>query len=525
MPMRSTTHYTLISLILCLCLTLAPILSEASNVGDTLVISIQLNKTPIVRPLEPNERDILSIYDLVYESVVTIDDNYLPQPCLCTSWEQSSNGKTWTFHLRDDVVFSDGTPMRAQDVVATAQAILTRAKDESTVSKGFYANLRYFVSSISATGDYTLIVHAERPYYGLLYAMTFPVLPADRVTSDNPPGTGPYVIDTFQPAGFINLKVNTLWWKNQPQVKTISFKVCTTPKQVIEDYDYARVDAAFTRSIAASQYRSGVNAFAMDYRTRQLDVLLMNQSAERLKSINVRKAIRYAIDLDKIAKNIYMGMVERTDTPSIPGTWMYNENLTDYFVKNTDEARRLLEADGWGDSNEDGILDRLNDEGKLVSLNMNLYVYEEPEDNVRIETANFIKEELAVVGINVSITTMTFTGIKEKLEAGAFNLALVSFSMDVAPDYGFLLMSGNTGNYGRYHSSAMTDLFKKNLRTANTMTEYQQALYDIQRVFAEDCPFICMFYRKGVVLTRLMYTTVRDVREYELLRGIQSFRP
>ena len=48
---------------------------------------------------------------------------------------------------------------------------------------------------------------------------------------------------------------------------------------------------------------------------------------------------------------------------------------------------------------------------------------------------------------------------------------------------------------------------------------------DIQRIFAEDCPFICMFYRKGVVLTRLMYTTVRDVREYELLRGIQSFKP
>lgn len=515
----------IISLILCLCLTAAPILSDASNVNDSLVIAIQLTKTPLVRPLEANERDILSIYNLVYESLVTIDDNYLPQPCLCTSWEQSSNGKTWTFHLREDVTFSDGTPLTARDVVATAQAILARANDESTVSKGFYANLRYFVSSISASDSYTVVVRAERSYYGLLYAMTFPILPEDRVNADDPPGTGPYVIDVFRPTEFINLKVNTNWWKNLPQVKTISFQVCTTPKEVIESYDYARVDAAFTRSIAASQYRSGVNAFAMDYRTRQLDVLLMNQSADRLKSLNVRKAIRYAIDVDRIAKNIYMGMVERTDTPAIPGTWLYNDDLSSYFVKNVDEARRLLEADGWGDSNEDGVLDRLNDEGKLVSLNMNLYVYEEPEDNVRIETANFIKEELAVVGINVSITTMTFTGIQEKLSAGAFNLALVSYSMDVVPDYGFMLMSGNTGNYGRYHSSAITDLWKNMRKSATTMAEYQQGLMDIQRIFAEDCPFICMFYRKGVVLTRLMYTTVRDVREYELLRGIQSFKP
>ena len=133
----------IISLILCLCLILTPILSDASNVNDSLVIAIQLTKTPLVRPLEANERDILSIYDLVYESLVTIDDNYLPQPCLCRNWEQSANGKTWTFHLRDDVTFSDGTPMTARDVVATAQAILARAKDESTVSKGFYANLRY----------------------------------------------------------------------------------------------------------------------------------------------------------------------------------------------------------------------------------------------------------------------------------------------------------------------------------------------------------------------------------------------
>ena len=315
----------IISLILCLCLTAAPILSDASNVNDSLVIAIQLTKTPLVRPLEANERDILSIYDLVYESLVTIDDNYLPQPCLCTSWEQSSNGKTWTFHLREDVTFSDGTPLTARDVVATAQAILARANDESTVSKGFYANLRYFVSSISASDSYTVVVRAERSYYGLLYAMTFPILPEDRVNADDPPGTGPYVIDVFRPTEFINLKVNTNWWKNLPQVKTISFQVCTTPKEVIESYDYARVDAAFTRSIAASQYRSGVNAFAMDYRTRQLDVLLMNQSADRLKSLNVRKAIRYAIDVDRIAKNIYMGMVERTDTPAIPGTWLYND--------------------------------------------------------------------------------------------------------------------------------------------------------------------------------------------------------
>ena len=508
---------------LILCLLLEPFPAQASNVGNTLSVAIQLVKTPLILPLEPNERDILSIYNLVYESMVTVDDNYLPQPCLAQSWEQSSNAKTWTFYLREDVTFSDGSPMSAYDVVATAEAILAKARDTSTVNRGFYANLSYFVSSISAKDPYTVVIKTSRPYYGLLYAMTFPILPADRVNTDNPPGTGPYVIETFKP-DYINLSVNNLWWKTKPAVKTISFKVSSTPKAVIEDYDYARVDAAFTRSISASQYRTSTTAFAMDYRTNQLDVLLMNHSAERLNSINVRKAIRYAIDVDRIARDIYMGMATRTDTPAIPGTWLYNEDLDDYFRTDINEAKRLLEADGWGDSNEDGILDRLNEESKLVNLNMNLYVYEEPENDVRIETANYIKEALYEIGINVTITTMTFTGIQEKLKAGAFNLALCSFAMDVCPDYGFMLISGNSGNYGRYKSQEMTRLCNE-LRTCTTMNTYQDTMKQIQKVFAEDCPFICMFYREGVVLTRLMYTTVRDVREYELLRGIQSFKP
>lgn len=154
--------------------------------GDSLVVGIECVKTLAVRPLDPLERDVVSIYNLIYESLITIDDNYLPQPCLAESWEETGNGKTWTFHLRQDVVFSDGTPMTANDVVATAQYILDRANDEATTDKGYYYNLKYFVSKISATDDYTVVVKAARSYYGVLYAMTFPVLPAAMVSSDNP---------------------------------------------------------------------------------------------------------------------------------------------------------------------------------------------------------------------------------------------------------------------------------------------------------------------------------------------------
>lgn len=489
---------------------------------DSLIVGIESTKTTAIRPLDPVERDMMSIYDLLYDGLVTIDDNYLPQPGLAESWETNANGSTWTFHLREGVTFSDGSPLTAQDVVATADYILQRARDEAAQDHGYYVNLKYFVNSISAKDEKTVVVKADRKYWGVLYAMTFPVLPAAYVTSDNPPGTGAYVVSTFEPANYLWLQANTNWWQNQPKVKEIMVVCHNTPGDVIESYEYARVDACFTRSIAAAQHRSGTTSVAMDYRTNQLETLLMNHSSKFLKSINVRKAIRYAVDVDKIAGTAYMGMVERTDTPAIPGTWMYNDNLSAYFVTDLDAARALLAEDGWDDSNEDGVLDRVDEDGELVSLKLTLNVYEEPDNNVRLEAANMIAEMLAQIGIEVTTSTITFASMEEKLSAGAFDLALAAYAMDVCPDWGFMLISGNTGNFCRYRSSDMTELCRA-LRTSVDQPSYTQKLYEIQTKFAEDCPFLCLYYRAGSVLTRKMYTTVRDVRELELLRGIDTF--
>lgn len=487
---------------------------------EDLVIGIQSTKTYSVRPLEPLERDLMSAYSLMYEGLMTINDDYLPE-CNLAAEYSSSNGKTWTFILKDNLTFSDGSPVTADDVVATGQWILEKAKSEDS-DTGYYANLRYFVSSFSAKDPKTVVVKAERPYYGLLYAMTFPVLPAWALEMDNPPGTGAYICESLVPKNTMQLAPNPNWRGGAPQVKSILFVMHENASAVIDAYEYARVDAIFTRSIASAQYKSGVASLALDYRTNQLECLLMNHSAFPLNNQAVREAIRYLIDVNKISNNIYNGMVERTDTPFINGTWMYNENLDSYFVTNPAKAVALLESIGWSDVDEDGILERLNDEGEYVELKMNLFVYEEPDNDVRLETANYIRDTLNSYGFNVSITTKGFTDIQQDLSSGNFHLCLASYAMDPCPDAGFMLMNYNTGNYCRYRSSAMTDLCNS-LRKQLNQSDYQRVLWQIQEQFAKDCPFICLFYRSGTVLTRRMYTTTRDVRELELLKGIENF--
>ncbi len=500
---------------------LLPTHADASNVEDDLIVGIQSTKTTAIRPLAPLERDFMSIYDLIYDGLMFVNDDYLPDYALAESYSQ--NGKTWTFKLRDNLYFSDGSPVTADDVVATANWILNKARDTESTDKGYYMNLKYFINSISARDDKTVVVKADRSYFGLLYAMTFPVLPAWALETDNPPGTGAYRVKSFTPGNTLELETNPHWWQTPPQVKSILFVMHQKPADVIESYEYARVDAAFTRQIASAQYKSGTSSLALDYRTNQLECLLMNHSAFPLNSQKVREAIRYLIDVDYIAQQIYNGMVERTNTPFIAGSWMYNENLGAYFKQDAAKALALLDEDGWSDTNDDGILDKPNDKGNSVKLQMDLYVYEEPDNDVRLETANYIKDTLETYGFSITIRTVSYAEAAQKLGAGAFDLALASYAMDVCPDAGFMLISGNTGNYSRYRSTAITDLCSE-LRKQLDQPNYQYTLYKIQEQFAKDCPFICLFYRSGTVLTRKMYTTVRDVRELELLKGIEDFR-
>ena len=483
------------------------------------MLCIQSTKTLTLNPLDPVERDFMSIYDIMYDGLMSINDDYLPETNLAEDYSVSPNGKTWTFKLKKDLKFSDGTDLKASDVVATANYILDKAKNNSC----YYLNLKYFVSSISAEGDYTVVVKAERAYFGLLYAMTFPVLPAYALEMNNPPGTGAYICEAFQPGTALRLVPNPYWEQGVPQVTRIHVNIKPTAADVLSAYEYSGTDAIFTRSIASAQYKGGASSLALDYRTNQLECLLMNHSAFPLNLKSVREAIRCIVDVDKIARIYYNGMVERTDTPFISGTWMYNDSLSNYFRTDPARALSLLEADGWLDVDEDGVLERLNDEGEYVELKMNLFVYEEPDDNVRLETANYIKDTLEQYGFSINIITVSYAQAAQKLSAGAFDLCLASYAMDPCPDAGFMLISGNTGNYCRYRSNAMKELCNE-LRTQMEQPEYQYTLYKIQEQFAKDCPFICFFYRSGTVLTRKMYTTARDVRELELLRGIENFR-
>lgn len=522
--MRCTRKIAIRILEMTLCLMLAVMPVQAAEMDDTLTVGMISSKTSMLNPLLAVERDFQSLHALIYEGLVTIDDDYDAVPCIAAHWDCSDDCSTWTFEIRNDVYFSDGTRLTAYDVAATATEILRLANDSSADNKGVYASLKYVVSRVTANDENTVVVRASRPYYGVIYAMNFPILKQNEVGIENPVGTGPYKVDLFSPTNYLYLSRNPLWWGEEPTVEYINAMFKPTNRELTAEFEYNRVDAVITRSVTASQFRSGVSSVNLDYRTRQLETLMFNLKSFPLENENIRRAIRYAIDVDTLADGAYYGLVSRTDTPMPRGTWMYHDGTEELgenvYAYNPQKAKEMLAAEGWSDTDGDGVLDTVVN-GAKKNLHLQLYVYEEAENSVRVEMAGRIKDMLNAVGIGVTVTNMSYARAKEKLTAGSFDLCLAAFQMDSVPDPGFLLIGPNTGNYGRYKSTEMNNLFTefRKSRTKLTMKSY---LNQIQTLFAKDCPFICLFYRGGAVLTRKIFTNVRDIREPDVLRGIEE---
>lgn len=521
-----------------------------STVPVSVRVSVVASQDEVFHPLTCMNRDLLSMMDLVYEGLVTLDDNQEPVPELAESWEVLTGGKTWVFHLRDNVYFHDGRKLTAYDVAATMDLIKILAENSSADNeKGIYwitvgnDSISGVIKnwSVDAEDELTLTVTTDRPYYGVLYAMTFPVLQAQSANTENPPGTGPYRVDYYTPGERLALVANQNWWGQTPYISSIDALCYPTDSAALQAFEAEDIDILMTRSTAAVRYRGVVSnrINSYDYSTRQLECLMINNGVSKLSDVRMRQAIAYAINKSRLMTSVYQGVVTQTDTLQRPGSWLYNDETTTYGY-NPERAAQLLDELGWDAIDEDGYRYKMTENGK-TQLSFRLNYYNEAGNTLRKEVAQEIQTMLRAVGIRTTISVYSYENGCAKLKAGDYDLFLCAYNFDITPDPTFALLSNGYGNYARYRSDTMNTLLNT-LRKAPSTGEdeeesaaaenllatmrdkFQADWYAIQEQMALDCPFMPLYWRNGVVLTRYAYSSVRDIREFELLNSIESYR-
>ena len=533
--MKPPRPRTALRKLLCVLLALTALPAAALATSSYTIIPTGLSVAMVVPPdmelypLRVMHRDAISILDLVYDSLVIINDDMQPEPSLATSWETLSDGRTWKFTIRENVFFHDGRELTAYDVKATMDAIKATADAfEQPNQKGMYSELPSILTRWEAEDERTLRVQTNRPYYGILYAMTFPVLQAQSAFEANPPGTGPYCVDYYVPGQALWLRGNENWWFGPPPyVSEIACQWYPSESAALTAFESEKVDILMTRSTDAVRYRGTVSSRANSYTysTRQLECLMINNAVPKLRrDVRMRQAIAYAVNIPYLKANVYQGMVLESGTLQRPGTWLYNENVGDaYPAYNPDKARALLDEMGWSQFNSEGYRTRQTENG-LDELILRMFYYDEAGNSLRKEAAGRIADMLREVGIRVRPPThYDFEGGSAKLKVGDYDLFLCSIFFDTTPDPTFLLSSSSNINYSRYNSSDMGNTLKE-FRKAIEPEDFQNQWFEIQRQMAEDMPFLPLYWREGMMLTRYPFSSIRDIREYELLRSIERYK-
>ena len=465
-------------------------------------------------PVLTNDWDIISINQLVFESVVDLDENMKPVPMLADNWVQ--DGRNWIFNLRSGIQFHNGYELTAYDVVRTYQMML-----QSGQNSPYYARMQ-MIETMEATDIYILTVTGKTSSMMTLYAMTFPVMQYETLYDDLPRGTGPYWYIQYNEEGTVRLEANPLWWKQQPEVRSILLKRYYNSGDAIEAIRTKQIDMLSTKSPKASLSRRLSDLTSMDYPTLTYEMLIPNLGDGKLTAdVNVRQAIMYAIDRSVIASNGYLDMAIQCEVPIVPNSWLYESQSAIYYYS-PERALQLMHNSGWQDMTGNGKLNQRSGV-MLVEPTISLITYNESTNTIRENAANLIKEYLEAVGFSVTVTVRSKAQVREAIKSRNYDLALVGMNLSEVPDVSALLETSGALNFNHYSNDAM-DLLIERARAASDEDTLQRVYSEIQMTVVDRLPVLGLLFRTGTVLAGRSIGGLYGLRAYDNFNGFEFLK-
>lgn len=489
--------------------------SEPASVGINMDADIRLgyvaSATGEINPFYCTERDLVSLNQLVFESVVEFDDEMKPTPLLADSW--SVQGKEWTFVLREGIVFHNGAALTAAEVVASYQRFLQAGE-----TNPYYSRVQ-MIESMTALDERTLSVTSKYSGYVTLYAMTFPVVQSGTLDERIARGTGPYWYTEYVTGVGVRLESNPLWWKKDPEIHSIAAVNCYNSGDALEKLSTNEINMLCTQSSNAAVYRKMSDFASMDYTTNIYEMLVPNLSeSSPMGDLRMRQAVMYAIDRASLAENAYLGMGVQCEVPVNPSSWLY-ESQSAVFYYSPERALQLIQECGWQDLTGDGMLNKL-DGVVLKDLTLRLVTYNESTNNIRENAANAIAAYLRQVGVNVEVSVYTQATALQRVKDGEYDLALIGVQLSEIPNLAPLLQGGGSLNMNNFKNDNM-ELVLSQVSSAQTEEDLKSIYSQIQMLVVERLPVLGLLFRTGLVLGSRSLSGLSGLRVGNMLNGLE----
>ena len=359
--------------------------------------------------------------EMLYEGLVNITATGY-EGCLAESWDISEDGKTYTFHIRDGVKFSDGEVCDANAIKANFDAIIEN-KDRHT-----WLEMMNLLVGVSAPDEKTFVIELSEPYYPLLtelgvtrpFAMISPKAMKDGSTKDGVNayiGTGPYVLTDFVTDEYAVFEANENYWGEQPAIKKITVKVIPDNQTRILALEKGEIDMIFGKNMidadAINQYQ-GNDKFKVELSdptsTRQI---VLNTTRDVLAEKEVRQALQHATNKQAISEGIFYGLEQPADTLFAETIPYCNIGLTPYEY-DVEKAKNILAEAGWS-AGSDGVLEK---DGQKLNIDL-LYNSDSVTEKAISE---YLQSEYAKIGISLNIHGEEEQSYRDNMKAGNFDM-------------------------------------------------------------------------------------------------------
>ena len=385
---------------------------------------------------------------ILYDTLVSITaDGY--EGCLAESWDISEDGRTYTFHIRPNVLFSDGEKCDANAILANFNAILENRERHT------WLEMMNLLVGVSAPDENTFVIDMSEPYYPMLtelgcirpFAMISPSCMINGSTKDGVNGhigTGPYVLTDFVTDEYAVFERNENYWGKAPAIRKITVKVIPDNQTRIMALESGEIDLIFGKNMidadAISQYLDSDKFTVGLSDPTSTRHIVMNTTREILGDPAVRKALQHATDRQTISDGIFYGLEQPADTLYATTVPYCNVGLKPYEYS-TETAAQILDEAGW-------VLgsDKMRaKDGRQLALDL-LY----NSDSVTEKTiAEYLQSEYLKLGISMTIHGEEEQSYRDNMKAGNFDMVFnICWGMPYDPQSSLAAMRAPV--YGDY---------------------------------------------------------------------------
>ena len=458
------------------------------------------------------------------------------------TWQTSKDHLCDKVVLRDDMVWSDGKPITAHDVVFTFQTIMNPKVPIPAIRSGT-DRIRW----VEAYDDHTVVffhkealaTNDDNLYFSCipkhLYEKSLeedPTLTSSeyhQALENDPIAGGPYVMTRRARDQEILLERREDWYmrdgkqvRDKPYFKTVRIRIIADPNTALlalkrGDIEYMQITTPeqwVTQTSNDDFYARNTKVYGIEWTYFYFG---WNLRTPWFSDLKVREAMAYAFDYQEMLDKLLYGLFEPAGGIFYPTAWMAPKPPIKPYEQNLDRAEDLLDEAGWVDSDFDGIRDKEID-GKNVKFEFSLIV--PSSSQVALPVASLLKQNLEQIGVLCNIRPLEFTVIQQLTQDHSFEAFMGGWGTGADPStLDNIFKTGEGRNYGHYSNAQVDKLFEEAMREFDR--DKRAAMYaQIDEILWQDQPYCWLFYRNA------FYGFNRDVRGYVLNpRGVFGYSP